>query len=111
MPFSPGWSPDQLRNGYRLPSARKVSTELISSSKMSPDDTLSHMAMQWGQFLDHDLDFAMEAVSRQTFNDGITCRFGHFQTLLCLHCFYMFAFRRKAKLRFFFLIRCFCYFC
>ena len=58
---------------------------------MSPDDTLSHMAMQWGQFLDHDLDFAMEAVSRQTFNDGITCRFGHFQTLLCLHCFYIFS--------------------
>ena len=40
---------------------------------MTLDDSASHMVMQWGQFVDHDLDFAMEAVSRQTFNDGITC--------------------------------------
>ena len=47
--------------------------DLIASSKSSTDAILNHMTMQWGQFLDHDLDFAMEAVSRQTFNDGITC--------------------------------------
>lgn len=31
------------------------------------------MAMQWGQFLDHDIDHSMEAVSRETFETGITC--------------------------------------
>jgi hypothetical protein len=29
--------------------------------------------MQWGQFLDHDLDHAMESISRETFENGITC--------------------------------------
>jgi hypothetical protein len=29
--------------------------------------------MQWGQFLDHDMDHSMEAISRETFENGITC--------------------------------------
>ena len=31
------------------------------------------MVMQWGQFLDHDISLGMESISRQTFDDGITC--------------------------------------
>ena len=45
----------------------------MSSSKITLDHELSHMVMQWGQFLDHDINLGMEAVSRETFDDGVTC--------------------------------------
>jgi len=46
-----GWDQNKLYNGFSLPSPRKVSTDLISSSKTTADDEISHMVMQWGQFL------------------------------------------------------------
>ena len=46
---------------------------LISSTKVTPDKDFSHMVMQWGQFLDHDITLGMESISRETFDDGVTC--------------------------------------
>ena len=71
--LSPGWDEDKLYNGYKLPNARKVSQEIIKTTDITEDDSISHMMMQWGQFLDHDMDHSMEAISRQTFENGITC--------------------------------------
>ena len=63
-----GW-----RNKDVLPSARLVSTELISTANITPDQTFTHMLMQWGQFLDHDLDFTVTSPSSQRFTDGEDC--------------------------------------
>ena len=68
-----GWDPNRLYHGFVKPGARKVSSELISTSKITEDHEVSHMVMQWGQFLDHDIDHSMEAISRETFENGITC--------------------------------------
>ena len=68
-----GWDRDKLYNGFKLPSARKVSNEVISTSKTTADDQISHMVMQFGQFLDHDMDHSMEAISTQNFENGIFC--------------------------------------
>ena len=62
-----GWDPDRLYNGLPKPGARLVSNTLIASSKTSVDAASSHMAMQWGQFLDHDISHSMESISRETF--------------------------------------------
>ncbi|XP_008569477.1 PREDICTED: lactoperoxidase isoform X1 [Galeopterus variegatus] len=60
LPF--GWTPGKTRNGRPLPLAREVSNEIVSY--MNEEDVLdqnrSLLFMQWGQIVDHDLDFAPE---------------------------------------------------
>uniref|UniRef100_A0A182QQU6 Uncharacterized protein n=1 Tax=Anopheles farauti TaxID=69004 RepID=A0A182QQU6_9DIPT len=68
-----GWNRTATYNGYRKPSARLVSTGLISTNTITPDDRITHMVMQWGQFLDHDLDHAIPSVTSESW-DGVDCK-------------------------------------
>ncbi|XP_033097959.1 peroxidasin homolog [Anneissia japonica] len=69
-----GWNISHLYNGFSKPSARKVSLEVISTHSVTPNDKYSHMLMQWGQFLDHDLDFTVTSLSKARFTDGVECK-------------------------------------
>ncbi|XP_035767871.1 peroxidasin homolog [Neolamprologus brichardi] len=60
-------------NGFNLPRGRLVSTTMIGSETITPDDRYTHMLMQWGQFLDHDLDSTVAALSQSRFSDGQLC--------------------------------------
>lgn len=68
-----GWNKDVRYYGHPKPSSRLVSTSLLSTETITPDDTITHMVMQWGQFLDHDLDHAIPSVSSESW-DGIDCK-------------------------------------
>lgn len=68
-----GWNKNRLYYGFPKPVARLVSTSLISTHNITSDDHITHMVMQWGQFLDHDLDHALPAVSSETW-DGTDCK-------------------------------------
>ncbi|XP_018570500.1 peroxidasin, partial [Anoplophora glabripennis] len=68
-----GWDKERKYFGYPKPSSRLVSTTLIATSKITPDPEITHMVMQWGQFLDHDLDHAIPSVSSESW-DGIDCK-------------------------------------
>lgn len=68
-----GWSKDLKYNGHSLPSARLISSKLITTKEVTADSRISHMVMQWGQFLDHDLDHATPSVTSQSW-DGIDCK-------------------------------------
>ncbi|XP_012541547.2 peroxidasin homolog [Monomorium pharaonis] len=68
-----GWEKGRRYYGYPKPAARLVSTTLISTNDITSDDQITHMVMQWGQFLDHDLDHALPSVSSESW-DGIDCK-------------------------------------
>ncbi|KAM9708996.1 peroxidasin homolog isoform 2-T2 [Menidia menidia] len=69
----PRGSLDQPRHGFKLPLPRLVSTTMIGTESVTPDDRYTHMLMQWGQFLDHDLDSTVAALSQSRFSDGQLC--------------------------------------
>ncbi|XP_036622985.1 peroxidasin-like protein [Trichosurus vulpecula] len=68
-----GVSPNPFSNKYPLPLPRIVSTEMVGTATITPDDRYTHMLMQWGQFLDHDLDQTVPALSMSRFSDGQSC--------------------------------------
>lgn len=68
-----GWNKDKKYNGYTLPGSRLVSNTVITTTDISEDEKITHMAMQWGQWLDHDLDHALPSVSSETW-DGVDCK-------------------------------------
>ncbi|KAJ9586071.1 hypothetical protein L9F63_020268, partial [Diploptera punctata] len=68
-----GWKKSVKYYGFHKPSARLVSTRLVSTKEITPDERITHMVMQWGQFLDHDLDHAIPSVSSESW-DGIDCK-------------------------------------
>lgn len=68
-----GWNKDMKYYGFPKPSSRLVSTTLIATKTITPDTEITHMVMQWGQFLDHDLDHAIPSVSSESW-DGIDCK-------------------------------------
>ena len=61
-------------NKTKLPSARQISLKLISTAHVTSDAEYTHMLMQWGQFLDHDIDFTVSGPSSSRFNDGKSCK-------------------------------------
>lgn len=68
-----GWNKDIKYNGYVLPSARSISLSIITTKEITEDNSITHMTMQWGQWLDHDLDHALPPVSAQSW-DGVDCK-------------------------------------
>lgn len=68
-----GWDLNRRYHGLTLPSARQVSSTIVAARMVTPADDLTHMLMQWGQFLDHDMDLAPPTVSTESFLDGADC--------------------------------------
>ncbi|XP_007956202.1 myeloperoxidase [Orycteropus afer afer] len=73
LPF--GWTPGVKRGGFPVPLARAVSNEIVRfpTEQLTPDQERALMFMQWGQLIDHDLDFTPEPAARVSFVTGVNC--------------------------------------
>ncbi|XP_075415397.1 myeloperoxidase [Tenrec ecaudatus] len=73
LPF--GWTRGVNRNGFPVPLARAVSNAIVRfpTEQLTPDQQRSLMFMQWGQLIDHDLDFTPEPAARVSFITGLNC--------------------------------------
>ncbi|XP_050958877.1 peroxidasin homolog [Labeo rohita] len=69
----PRGATERRHNSFSLPLPRLVSTAMIGTETITPDDRYTHMLMQWGQFLDHDLDSTVVSLSQSRFSDGQLC--------------------------------------
>ncbi|XP_074117999.1 myeloperoxidase-like isoform X1 [Sminthopsis crassicaudata] len=60
LPF--GWTKGTKRNGFPVPLAREVSNQIVRfpNEKLTQDQERALIFMQWGQFIDHDLDLTPE---------------------------------------------------
>ena len=61
-----GWSGN-------LPSARLISSKLIRTHTVTPSESYTLMLMQFGQFLDHDMDQSPSGPSDIVFRSGASC--------------------------------------
>nr|XP_003467059.2 myeloperoxidase [Cavia porcellus] len=73
LPF--GWTSGVKRSGFAVPLTRAVSNAIVRfpTEQLTPDQERSLMFMQWGQLLDHDLDFTPEPAARASFFTGVNC--------------------------------------
>ncbi|KGL96371.1 Myeloperoxidase, partial [Charadrius vociferus] len=70
-----GWTEGKRFSGFRVPLVRKVSNEIVRfpPEQLKMDQQRSLMFMQWGQFIDHDLDFSPDTPARVTFSGKEDC--------------------------------------
>ncbi|XP_069617351.1 myeloperoxidase-like [Ranitomeya imitator] len=70
-----GWTQSLSINGFTLPSVREVSNEIVklSTDSLKLDDSNSLMFMQWGQWLDHDVDLSVSTPTNSAFLKNVDC--------------------------------------
>ncbi|KAM9218368.1 myeloperoxidase-like [Leptosomus discolor] len=70
-----GWTEGKRLSGFPFPLVRQVSNEIVRfpPEQLRMDQQRALMFMQWGQFIDHDLDFSPETPARVSFSGKVDC--------------------------------------
>ncbi|KAM6960631.1 eosinophil peroxidase [Aplochiton taeniatus] len=70
-----GWDTEHTYNHFTLPPVRLVSQEVLytDNNNISLDSTLSHLLVEWGQWIDHDLVLTPQSPSTAAFRTGADC--------------------------------------
>uniref|UniRef100_A0A671NQ80 Eosinophil peroxidase n=1 Tax=Sinocyclocheilus anshuiensis TaxID=1608454 RepID=A0A671NQ80_9TELE len=70
-----GWNPQHTYHNHTLPPVRVVSQEVLytHNENISLDMSLSHLLVEWGQWIDHDLTLTPQSPSTAAFKTGADC--------------------------------------
>ncbi|XP_054825996.1 eosinophil peroxidase-like [Eublepharis macularius] len=70
-----GWNKLKVYKGFPLPLVRRVSHEILhtQNENISLDTSYTHMLVEWGQWIDHDMDLTPQSASTISFMDGTDC--------------------------------------
>ncbi|KAM4618178.1 eosinophil peroxidase [Polymixia lowei] len=70
-----GWDTEHTYHNFSLPPVRLVSQEVLytHNDNISLDATLSHLLVEWGQWIDHDLVLTPQSPSTAAFKTGADC--------------------------------------
>ncbi|XP_053742779.1 eosinophil peroxidase [Synchiropus splendidus] len=70
-----GWDPSYTYHNFTLPPVRLVSQEVLftHNEHIALDSTLSHLLVEWGQWIDHDLVLTPQSPSTSAFRTGADC--------------------------------------
>uniref|UniRef100_A0A3P8VGQ2 Eosinophil peroxidase n=1 Tax=Cynoglossus semilaevis TaxID=244447 RepID=A0A3P8VGQ2_CYNSE len=70
-----GWDPGHTYHNVSLPPVRLVSQEVLftHNDNISLDSTLSHLLVEWGQWVDHDVVLTPQSPSTAAFKSGADC--------------------------------------
>ncbi|KAF7659862.1 hypothetical protein LDENG_00292170 [Lucifuga dentata] len=70
-----GWDPEHTYHNSSLPAVRLVSQEILftHNDNISLDSTLSHLLVEWGQWIDHDVVLTPQSPSTAAFRTGADC--------------------------------------
>ncbi|KAL7857629.1 hypothetical protein AOLI_G00177300 [Acnodon oligacanthus] len=70
-----GWNPQHTYHNFTLPPVRAVSQEVLytHNENISLDESLSHLLVEWGQWIDHDFALTPQSPSTASFKTGADC--------------------------------------
>ncbi|XP_071400806.1 thyroid peroxidase [Centroberyx affinis] len=68
-----GWNRGRLYNGFQLPPVREISKNIVKSSTKWNDDAYSQLLVEWGQYMNHDIDFTPQSNSKAAFMETMDC--------------------------------------
>ncbi|XP_061651088.1 thyroid peroxidase isoform X2 [Phyllopteryx taeniolatus] len=69
-----GWNRGRLYNGFQLPMPKEVSRNIMESAIKCKDDTYSHMLVEWGQYIDHDITLTPQSPGKPGDDCLNTCK-------------------------------------
>nr|XP_046208033.1 thyroid peroxidase [Oncorhynchus gorbuscha] len=70
-----GWDPEHTYYNYTLPPVRLISQTVLytHNENISLDSSLSHLLVEWGQWIDHDFALTPQSPSTAAFRTGADC--------------------------------------